>query len=474
MTAGKDANFPEWYSQVVLKAGLADYAPVKGSIAFRPESYEIWEGIQRIFDRMIKDTGHRNVYMPLLVPARLLELEGEHFEGFNPEVYWVTKSGNSDLGEKLAIRPTSETIFYYFFAKWIRSWRDLPMLLNQWCNVLRSEIKDTKPFTRTSEFLWQEGHTAHSTPDEAEKEVMMIAEFYRDVMENYLAIPVLVGKKSDREKFAGAVYTVTLEALMPDGKALQCGTSHYLGQNFSKPFGVKFLNAESKEENPYTTSWGISTRLLGGLVMTHGDDKGLIVPPKVAPLEIVIVPIYRDDTKDRVLMHSNMILKKLTSRGFRAMLDKRDGYTPGWKFNEWELRGVPLRIEIGPRDIDGRQVVIARRDTSEKTTVKEEDLIRKARSELRSIQKALFSSARKRLRKGITSVKSYDGFKRALEARKGFIRANWCGSDECERLIKEETGATCRLIRLENEKTFGKCVHCGKEAVNVAYFAKAY
>ena len=474
VTSKKNENFSDWYSQVVTKTELMDYAPIKGSMAFRPYSYEIWENMQSIFDRMIKDTGHRNVYMPLLIPSKLIELEGEHFKGFNPEVYWVTKSGNNDLNEKLAIRPTSETIFYYFFAKWIRSWRNLPLLLNQWCSVLRSEIKDTKPFIRTSEFLWQEGHTAHETAEEAEHEVLMIAEFYRKVSEEYLAIPVLLGKKSELEKFAGAVYTVALEALMPDGKALQSATSHYLGQNFSKPFDVTYLDKDNNKRNPYTTSWGISTRVIGGLVMAHGDDKGLIMPPMVAPINVVIVPIYKDDTKERVLMHSKMLLKKLVSKGIRTKLDDRDGYTPGWKFNEWEMKGVPLRMEIGPRDIDNSQVVLARRDNSSKITISEAELLKKVRSELRSIQKSLFKKAKENLKKGITSVKSYAAFKDAFEHKGGFIRANWCGSSECELKIKEETTATCRIIKIEKEKTFGRCVYCGKEANEVAYFAKAY
>ena len=474
ITAKKEEDFPEWYSQVVLKAGLADYAPMKGSIAFRVDSYEIWENVQKAFDKMIKSTGHRNIYLPLLIPEKFLELEGEHFEGFKPEVFWVTKSGDSELHERLAIRPTSEAIVYYFFAKWIRSWRDLPLLLNQWCNVLRGEIKDTKPFLRTTEFLWQEGHTAHATKEEAEKEVMQISEFYRQIIEDYLAIPVLIGKKSEMEKFPGADYTVTFEALMPDGRALQAGTSHYLGQNFSKPFGVRFLDKSGNEDMPYTTSWGITTRLIGGLIMVHGDNRGFVAPPNVAPLEIVIVPIYKDDSKERVLAYSNELLKRLASKGFRAKLDDREGYTPGWKFNEWELRGVPLRIELGPRDMDAKQLVIVRRDTGEKLTVKETDVFKKAKAQLKAIQKALFKNASKRLKKGITSVKSYNEFKKALERRKGFIRANWCASSDCELKIKEETGATCRLIKLEKEQTFGNCVYCGKEARVVAYFAKAY
>ncbi len=474
ITVKKNDNFPEWYSQVVIKSELADYAPVKGTIAFRENSYGIWENIQNTFNSMIKETGHKNVYLPLLIPERLLALEGEHFKGFVPEVYWVTKSGESNLSEKLAIRPTSEAIVYHFFSKWIRSWRDLPLLLNQWCSVLRSEITDTKPFIRNSEFLWQEGHTAHATSEDAEKEIGQINEFYREIMEDYLAVPVLIGRKSESEKFKGAVYTIGFEALMPDGKVLQNGTTHYLGQNFTKPFGVKFLDKDSEEKNPHTTSWGISTRTIGAMIMVHGDDKGLIIPPMVAPLEIVIVPIYKDDSKERVLTHSNMLLKKLTAKGLKARLDDRDGYTPGWKFNEWELKGVPLRIEIGPRDIDSNQVVIVRRDTFEKLVVKESDMLKRAKSELKSIQKALFKKANKSLKKGITTVKSYTAFKKVLEGKRGFIRVSWCGSVECEMKVKEETGATYRLRKLENESVFSNCVYCGKDGEEVAYFAKAY
>ena len=473
ITAKKSENLPEWYSQLVVKSGLIDYAPVKGSMAYRPGSYEIWEEVQKAFNAMLKSTGHRNMYLPLLIPERLLEVEGEHFEGFKPEVYWVTKSGNNDLSERLAIRPTSETIVYHFFTKWIRSWRDMPLLLNQWCSVLRSEIKDTRPFLRNSEFLWQEGHTAHETAEEAEKEVMLIANFYKEIMEEYLALPVLMGRKSEQEKFAGAVYTVTLEAIMPDGRALQSGTSHFLGQNFTKPFGVSFLDRNAKEQNPFTTSWGISTRLLGGLVMVHGDDKGLVLPPRVAPVEIVVVPIYRDETKGSVLSHSRKIRDSLVKKGFRAEIDDRDGYTPGWKFNEWELRGVPLRIEIGPKDMEQGQVTFSRRDQQEKHAVKVADVVKSARRELRSMQKSMLKKAKADLKARTFTARSYSQFKAQLE-KKGFIRACWCGSDDCENKIKEETGATCRLIKIEREEPFSKCVYCNAEAKHVAYFAKSY
>ncbi|MEM7825295.1 MAG: proline--tRNA ligase, partial [Candidatus Aenigmatarchaeota archaeon] len=378
LTVKKSENFSEWYVQALLKSELIDYGPVQGTIVLREYSYEIWEKIQSIFNKMIKKSGHKNVYFPLLIPESFLKKEAEHFKGFVPEVFWVTHAGDEKLGERLAIRPTSETIVYYFFSRWIRSWRDLPLLLNQWCNILRAEIKSTKPFVRTSEFLWQEGHTAHATKEEADKEVMLILKFYQDLIEKYLGIPVLVGKKSDREKFAGALYTTTLEAIMPDGKALQMGTSHNLGQNFSKPFEIKFMDKDKKEKYAWTTSWGISTRLIGAVVMTHGDDKGIIIPPRIAPYKAVIVPIYyKKKEKDVLIKKSVKILEMLNKNGIEVIIDKREEYTPGWKFNEWELKGVPLRIEIGPKDIKNNQVVVVRRDNNEKIKIKEKDVLKK-------------------------------------------------------------------------------------------------
>jgi len=475
ITIKKSDNFSEWYTQVVLKSGLVDYGPVQGSIAFREYSFEIWEKIQEIFNKMIKIIGHRNAYFPLLIPESFLKKEAEHFKGFVPEVFWVTHAGDDKLGERLAIRPTSETIIYHFYSKWIRSWRDLPVLLNQWCNIARAEIKSTKPFIRTSEFLWQEGHTAHATKEEADMEVMQILKFYQDLMEDYLAIPVLIGKKSEREKFAGAFYTTTLEALMPDGKVMQMGTSHNLGQNFSKPFEIKFIDKDKKEKYVWTTSWGISTRLIGTIVMMHGDDKGLILPPKIAPYQIVIIPIYyKKSEKNKIVKKAKEISNTLEKNEVRTIADDRAEYTPGWKFNEWELKGVPIRIEIGPIDVKKKQVVIVRRDNFEKMIVKEKDLVKKISFVLNEIQKNLFRKAKKFLNENIAIVKNYEEFKKILEEKGGLIRACWCSEQHCEDQIKLETGATIRTIPFKKEKVFSNCVYCNKKASEVVYFAKAY
>ena len=475
LTVKKSENFSEWYTQVVQKAELADYGTTQGTIAFKPTAYSIWEKIQNIFDQKIKKTGHKNAYFPLLIPESLLKKEAEHFEGFVPEVFWVTHSGENKLGEKLAIRPTSETIVYTFYSKWVRSWRDLPLLMNQWCNILRAEIKSTKPFIRTSEFLWQEGHTAHETKEDADKEVMYILEEYQDLIENYLAIPILVGKKSEMEKFAGALYTTTLEGMMPDGKALQMGTSHNLGQNFSRPFEIKFLDKNGKEQYVWTTSWGISTRLLGGLIMVHGDDKGLVLPPKIAPTQIVIVPIYyKSDEKKKAVKKAETLKAELEKDGFSVFVDDREGYTPGWKFNEWELKGIPLRIEIGPRDIKNKQVVMVRRDTNEKIAVKEKDSVKKISALLDSIQKNLYKRAREILEKSVTSTKNYEELKKIVQKKGGFVKVSWCGENHCEEQIKIETGATIRIIPLKKETKISKCIYCNKEGKEAAYLARAY
>ncbi len=471
----KSEDFSEWYTQVVLKSGLADYAPIKGCMVFRELSYAIWERIQEIFNGKIKRTGHRNVYFPLFIPESFLKKEAEHFAGFVPEVAWVTVGGDTPLEERLAIRPTSETIIYATFAKWIRSWRDLPIKLNQWCSVVRWETKATKLFLRTREFLWQEGHTAHATKEEADKEVMEILNEYRDLMENYLAIPVLVGKKTESEKFAGALYTTTLEAIMPDGKALQIGTSHNLGQNFSKVFDIKFIGEDEKEYYVWQTSWGISTRIIGALVMVHGDDKGLVLPPKIAPIQAVIIPIpYKDADVDKIATKAKEIHEKLQKAGITSILDDRREYTPGWKFNDWELKGVPVRVEIGPRDLKNGQVTLARRDTFEKTTVKEEEATNAVLKLLEEIQNNLFRRAKKFLEEKITTVKNYEELKEVLKEKGGFIKASWCLSSKCEEKIKEETGATIRLVPFEKEKPVSNCIYCGEEAKEVVYFAKSY
>jgi prolyl-tRNA synthetase len=475
ITVKKSEDFSEWYTQVVLKSKLADYAPVKGCMIFREDSYAIWEKIQEIFNQKIKQTGHKNVYFPMFIPESYLKKEAEHFAGFTPEVAWVTTGGDSPLEEKLAIRPTSETIMYATYAKWIRSWRDLPIKLNQWCNIVRWETRATKLFLRTREFLWQEGHTAHATKQEADQEAMQILEAYKDVMETYLAVPVLAGKKTEMEKFAGALYTLAVEAMMPDGKALQMGTSHQLGQNFSKVFDIKFLDQNEKEQYAWQTSWGFSTRMIGALVMLHGDDKGLVLPPKVAPTQVVIVPIpYKGADPELITAKAKEIHEKLQKNGILVVLDDRAEYTPGWKFNEWEMKGVPIRIEIGPRDLKQRQITAARRDTLDKAVIKEEETVNAVTKLLEDIQSNLFNKAKKLLEEDIRTVKTYDEFKNVLQDKGGFLRATWCGNSKCEEKIKDETGATIRIVPFEKEKPFAKCVYCEQEAKEVVYFAKSY
>jgi prolyl-tRNA synthetase len=475
ITVRKSENFSEWYTQTILKSGFADYAPIKGCMIFREHSYAIWEKIQEIFNKRIKEKGHKNVYFPMFIPESFLKKEAEHFEGFVPEVAWITIGGNSKLEEKLAVRPTSETIMYATFAKWIRSWRDLPLKLNQWCNIVRWETSATKLFLRTREFLWQEGHTAHATKQEADTEVMEILNIYRNLMEDYLAIPVLVGRKTESEKFAGALYTTAVEALMPDGKVLQMGTSHNLGQNFSKVFDIKFIGEDEKEHDVWQTSWGITTRLIGALVMVHADNKGLVLPPKITPVQAVIIPIlYKDTDEESILKKAKEILNELVENGISAVLDDRAEYTPGWKFNEWELKGVPIRIEIGPRDVKKKQITLARRDASQKLAIEEDRTLDVVNELLDEIQSSMFNKAKKSLEDNITTVKTYDEFKETVRRKGGFIRACWCSSPTCEEKIKEQTGATIRLIPFKREEPFSNCIHCGKEGKEVVYFAKAY
>ncbi|MEM3161563.1 MAG: proline--tRNA ligase [Candidatus Bathyarchaeia archaeon] len=476
VTIKKSQDLSEWYTQVILKSGLADYAPIKGCMVYRELAYGIWEKIQEIFNAKIKLTGHKNVYFPLLIPEGFLKKEAEHFAGFVPEVAWVTIGGDSPLEERLAIRPTSETIMYAMFSKWIRSWRDLPIKLNQWCSVVRWETKATRLFLRTREFLWQEGHTAHATKEEADQEVIEILKEYKDLMENYLAIPVLAGKKTESEKFAGALYTMTLEAIMPDGKALQMGTSHNLGQNFSKVFDIKFIGKDEAEHYVWQTSWGISTRLIGAMVMVHGDDKGIVLPPRIAPIQVVIVPIpYKVVQVEEIMAKAREIHGRLQKSGISTVLDDREEYTPGWKFNDWELKGIPVRIEIGPRDLKHGQVTLARRDTLEKMVVKDEELEKVVVMLLEEVQQNLFNRAKRFLEGMITQVKTYDEFKKVLKEKGGFIKASWCLNPECESKIKEETGATIRLIPLEKEALISDtCIYCGGKAKEVVYFAKSY
>jgi len=474
ITVKKSDDFSEWYTQVVLKAGLADYAPIKGFIVLRPYGYAIWESIRDILDKQFKDTGHQNGFLPVLIPESLLSKEKEHFDGFTPEVFWVTKAGDNDMSEKLALRPTSETLAYSIFAKWITSYRDLPLKINFWNTALRAEIKATKPFIRTSEFLWQEGHTVHATEEEAEQEVLTILGIYKDLAENYLAVPAMTGFKSDREKFVGAKYTTSLEGLMADGKALQMGTSHYLAQNFSKPFDIKYLGKDTKKHFAWQTSWGVSWRLIGALIMVHGDDKGLVLPPKIAPTQIVIVPIHRDKDAQTVKDKAVEIESELKDAGIRAYMDSRDEYTSGWKFNEWEMKGVPLRINIGSRDIEKGQVEFVRRDTKEKMTFDRARLVDTATSLLSKIQSTLLGKAKTFLDTNISWPAGYDEFKSIIDGRGGFIMAGWCGREECENGIKENTGADIRVLPFDQNDKPKHCIYCGQESKNKAIFARAY
>ena len=473
ITVSKNDNFSEWYTQVIIKAELADYAPVKGLIVLRPDGYSIWESIKESLDSKLKETGHKNGFLPVLIPESLLAKEKEHFEGLNPEVFWVTHSGNSKLGDRLALRPTSETLAYSLFSKWIRSWRDLPLKMNFWNTALRAEIKGTKPFLRTSEFLWQEGHTVHATKDEAEKEVADILELYKKTIEEELAVPVITGKKSENDKFVGAVYTDTLESLMPDGKALQMGTSHFLGQNFSKPFDVKYLDETNTETFAWQTSWGVSWRLIGGMIMTHGDDKGLILPPKIAPIQVVIIPIYyTNDDKDSVIQKAHQIKDDLSKIELRVHLDDREQLTPGFKFNDWEMKGIPIRIEIGPKDIAKKQVVLVRRHNRTKTSLNMDSLTEKISSELKNIQKEMFDAAKKILDERVVRVSEYQQFKKELENGK-MIDCSWCGNQTCEDKIKEETGADLRVIPSDNTKA-ETCIYCKNSGITNVLFARGY
>jgi len=473
ITVSKNDNFSEWYTQVVVKAELADYAPVKGLIVLRPDGYSIWESIKESLDKKLKETGHRNGFLPVLIPESLLGKEKEHFEGFNPEVFWVTHSGNSELGDRLALRPTSETLAYTLYSKWIKSWRDLPLKINFWNTALRAEIKGTKPFLRTSEFLWQEGHTVHANKDEAEKEVADILQLYKKTIEEELAIPVITGKKSEKDKFVGAVYTTTLESLMPDGKALQMGTSHFLGQNFSKPFDIKYLDENNAETFAWQTSWGVSWRLIGGMIMTHGDDKGLILPPKVAPIQIVIIPIYYSkEDKENVLQKACQIKDSLSNNDIRVHLDDREQLTPGFKFNDWEMKGIPIRIEIGPKDIAKNQIVLARRHNQTKISLDIDGLTEKTLSELKNIQKEMFDAAKKILDERVVRVSEYQQFKKELENGK-MIDCSWCGNQICEDKIKEETGADLRVIPSDNTKA-ETCIYCKNSGTTNVLFARGY
>lgn len=462
-------DFAQWYTDVVKKAELVDYGSVRGCMIIRPYGYAIWENIQHILDGMFKATGHQNVYMPMLIPESLLQKEKDHVEGFAPEVAWVTMGGEEKLEERLCVRPTSETLFCEHYSHIIHSYRDLPKLYNQWCSVMRWE-KSTRPFLRTSEFLWQEGHTIHATAEEAQEETMKMLDVYREVAEDELAMPVLVGQKSDKEKFAGARATYSMEAMMQDGKALQAGTSHNFGTNFAEAYNIQFSNKEGKLEYVYETSWGVSTRLIGAIIMTHGDERGLKLPPRIAPIQVVIVPIAAH--KGGVLEKCAEVQKALEAEGIRVKLDDRDTLSPGFKFNDWELKGVPVRLEIGPRDLENGQCVLFRRDTYEKQTAKLDELTTAIPALLDDIQKTMYQLALNFQQAHIHEVHSMDELGKVVDG--GFAKAMWCGDRACEDKIKEQFNATSRNMPFDQTAIDDHCVCCGKPAKKLIYFAQAY
>ncbi len=480
----KSENLSDWYTDVILKAEIADYAPVKGCMVIRPYGYALWEKVQEIFNGMMKTKDVQNAYFPLFIPLSLLEKEKEHVAGFSPELAVVTIAGGEKLKDPLVVRPTSETIMYAMYAKWVHSWRDLPVLINQWNNVVRWE-KRTYLFLRTTEFLWQEGHTAHETEKEAMNMVLAALDWYRQVYEDYFAVPVVYGRKSESEKFAGGKATYGIEALMPDGKALQAATSHNLGQNFSKVFEIQFQNREGKMDHVWQTSWGLSTRSLGGLFLTHGDDNGLILPPKIAPIEVVIMPILKSGSDGKKLAeYCQHVCETLANAGIRFRLDDREEPSVGRRFNEWEVKGVPIRFEVGEKEVGDRTVTIARRDTGEKVTVTRETMLVQTERLLGEIQKALYQRAKTFLDENTREAATYDEFKNIMSTTRGFIRAFWCEDADCEATIKKETKASTRCLPfealakeglpLDAKEEKGLCVHCGKPATHRWFFAQAY
>jgi len=487
--ASHDEDYSRWYTDVIYKAQLADWSLVHGCMVIRPYGYSLWENMQQLLDKRFKATGHQNAYFPLLIPESLLAKEAEHVEGFAPEVAWVTRGGQDDLDERLAIRPTSEAIIGETYSNWVQSWRDLPILINQWCNVMRWE-KVTRFFLRTTEFLWQEGHTVHRTHEEAEEEVFRMLGVYQDFVETELAIPVIPGKKTENERFAGALNTYSIEAMMGDGKALQAGTSHDLGQHFSKVFDIKFQDMDKEVRFAWTTSWGASTRLIGALIMVHGDERGLVLPPQVAPYQVVIVPVWSNEDQQREVNEAVAGIQKQLD-GFRVFYDSRDEYRPGWKYNEWDLRGVPLRIEIGPRDIAAGQVQLVRRDETEtdekgrpiKRGVPIEGVGQAVGDALKAMQGDMLARARKFQQDNTVAAGSFEELQEAIAARK-FVSAGWCGDGACELKVKEKTGGTIRNIPARGghapEKVFerelgaGSCVNCGKPSEGPVIFARAY
>ncbi|MEK8130193.1 proline--tRNA ligase [Paenibacillus filicis] len=466
-------DFSRWYIDTIKKADLMSYSPVRGCIVFKPDGYEIWENIQRELDGRFKETGHRNAYFPLFIPESFFQKEKEHVEGFNPELPWVTEAGGEKLEERLAIRPTSETMVGHMYAEWINSYRDLPLLINQWANVVRWE-KKTQPFLRTSEFLWQEGHTAHEDEEDARKETMQMLEIYRDFAENFLAIPVIMGQKTPSEKFAGAVDTYSIEAMMKDGKAVQAGTSHYLGTNFAVAFDIKYLDRENQHTFCHTTSWGVSTRLIGALIMVHGDDRGLALPPKVAPTQVVMIPIGPPKTRDAVIACVDGLYAELKKAGVRVKVDDRQDQSPGWKFNEYEMRGVPVRVELGPRDMENGQVVLVSRITGEKRIVAQSQIVEEVQKLLTETQQEMYDRAKKFRDEAMTSADTLDELKGFLAQKRGFSLSGWCGSAACEATVKEETGATSRNIPFHPEVQKSTCLVCGEPAKHTVVFGRAY
>jgi len=465
-----DEDFGQWFTDIVTKAGLVDYSGVKGFFIMRPYAFALWENIQAVLDARFKELGHENVSMPLLIPESLLQKEKDHVEGFAPEVAWVTHGGSEELAERLCIRPTSETLFCDHWAHVVRSWRDLPMLYNQWCSVLRWE-KSTRPFLRGREFLWQEGHTLHATAQEAEFETQQMLDVYADLCEDYLAMPVIKGKKTDKEKFAGALATYTLECMMHDKKALQSGTSHYFGDGFAKAFDIQFSDKENKLSYPHQTSWGLSTRTIGGIIMTHGDNNGLSLPPRIAPIQVVVIPIASH--KPGIAEKASELVSRLKAAGIRVKSDTSD-QSPGWKFAEYEMKGVPLRIEIGPKDIENNQCVAARRDSGEKLPIPLPELEARVPALLEDIQNSLYARAKDNLTRNTRPASTLDEAKELLAQHGGFVKTMWCGSHDCELKMKEETGVTSRCIPFEQERVGETCPVCGTASDTMIIWGVAY
>ncbi|MBD3282575.1 MAG: proline--tRNA ligase [Candidatus Portnoybacteria bacterium] len=473
MLASQSKDFSKWYNQVVLDAGLAEYSSIKGCMVIKPYGYAIWENMKNILDGMIKDLGVDNVYFPLFIPESFLKKEAEHVEGFDPEVAWVTQGGGKELGERLALRPTSETVMYDTFSKWIQSHRDLPLKVNQWANIIRWE-KRTRLFLRTLEFLWQEGHTVHADERGAEEMTNSALAMYEDFIKNHLAIHTIPGRKSDAETFAGADYTLSVESLMLDGKGLQMGTSHNLGQNFAKSFDIKFLDEKEEQKYAWQTSWGVSTRMVGALIMAHGDDKGLVLPPRIAPYQVVVVPIWKDNKEKKNLeKYISSIERGLSEKGIKFFVDWREQQTPGWKFNDWELKGAPLRLEIGPNEVEEKKVTFVLRDDLKKKPLALDKFLEDAVSILSEMQKRLLKRSEEFVKDNTRVAESYSDLKKIISEYSGFVEAFWCGDEKCEAEIKEETKATIRNIPFGSGGK-GKCVKCGKKSGHKVLFAKAY